>query len=48
MGRPNYSFEKRRRELDKKKKREAKRLRKLERSETPPAEEPDQELNQDS
>lgn len=30
MGRPNYSFQKRMKELEKKKKKEAKRLRKLE------------------
>ncbi len=30
MGRPNYSFQKRQKELEKKKKKEAKRLRKLE------------------
>jgi len=43
MGRPNHSFEKRRRELEKKKKQEAKRLRKLEKNKTPAAEEIDQE-----
>ena len=43
MGKPNHSFEKRRRELEKKKKQEAKRQRKLERKNAPVAE----ELNQD-
>ncbi|MHC4117409.1 MAG: hypothetical protein ACYSWO_07860 [Planctomycetota bacterium] len=38
MGRTNYSFDKRRRELEKKKKQEAKRLRKLERNKVPAAE----------
>lgn len=45
MGKPNHSFEKRRRELEKKKKQEAKRQRKLERKNAPVAEalEPDQD-----
>ncbi|KPK41308.1 MAG: hypothetical protein AMJ65_09755 [Phycisphaerae bacterium SG8_4] len=43
MGKPNHSFEKRRRELEKKKKQEAKRQRKLERKNAPAAEEPDQD-----
>ena len=42
MGRPNHSYEKRRRELEKKKKQEAKRLRKLEKNKAPAA-----ELNQE-
>ena len=43
MGKPNHSFEKRRRELEKKKKQEAKRQRKLERKNAPVAEEPNQD-----
>ena len=43
MGKPNHSFEKRRRELEKKKKQEAKRQRKLERKNAPAAEELDQD-----
>ena len=43
MGKPNHSFEKRRRELEKKKKQEAKRQRKLERKNAPVAEETDQD-----
>ena len=43
MGKPNHSFEKRRRELEKKKKQEAKRQRRLERKKAPAAEEPNQD-----
>ena len=43
MGKPYQSYAKRQRELDKKKKQEDKRLRKLEKKQTPAAE----ELNQD-
>ena len=38
MGRPNYSFQKRQKELEKKKKKEAKRLRKLEKKNAEAAE----------
>jgi hypothetical protein len=43
MGKPNHSFEKRRREIEKKKKQEAKRQRRLERKNAPAAEELDQD-----
>ena len=43
MGKPNHSYEKRRRELEKKKKQEVKRLRRFEKNKTPATE----ELNQD-
>ena len=43
MGKPYHSFEKRRRELEKKKKQEAKRQRRLEKNKTPEAEELNQE-----
>jgi len=41
MARPNYSYEKRKKELAKKKKREAKRQRKLANDDVPPSEDPD-------
>jgi len=47
MGKPNHSYEKRRRELEKKKKQEAKRQRKLEKKKTPAAEELNQGQDQD-
>jgi len=42
LAKPNYQFEKRQRDLAKKKKQEEKRLRKLEKSATPSVVNPDQ------
>ena len=42
MAKPNYQFQKRQKELQKKKKMEAKRQRKLEKNIPPPGENPDQ------
>ena len=42
MAKPNYQYEKRQKDLAKKKKQEEKRLRKLEKSAAPAADNPDQ------
>lgn len=42
MAKPNYQYEKRQKDLAKKKKQEEKRLRKLEKNAAPAAENPDQ------
>ena len=42
MAKPNYQYEKRQRELAKKRKKEEKRLRKLEQNKPQPVENPDQ------
>jgi tmRNA-binding protein len=43
LAKPNYQFEKRQKDLAKKKKQEEKRQRKLDKSNTPPAETPNQQ-----
>lgn len=48
MGKPNHSFEKRRREIEKKKKQEAKRQRKLERKNAAAVDEQNQDLDQET
>ncbi len=47
MGRPNYSFQKRQKELAKKKKKEEKKQRKLEKQDTPAGEEESLPLQED-
>ena len=46
MGKPNFSFQKRQKEIAKQKKNEEKRLRKLEKNAPPPAENPGQQTGE--
>jgi len=46
LGKPNFSFQKRQKEIAKQKKNEEKRLRKLEKNAPPPAENPGQQTGE--